>query len=317
MSCLDVMYHQTYGAHQYLPATSAAYKAAYYRRQQKQQKKLCFYRKMQDSLEVTVEGKEQKEERGRERAGGEREPAKEAPPAEAEYLSSRCVLFTYFHGDISDVVDEHFSRALSQFSAFTEDRKGSQTPLGGRWKDGPSLPAGPCTGFPSSLWSSSYPPQSSPCVPSVHPDIPPGAAFHSGEPSTWAGHSLHQPGLPASATLSESWHYALGGQGGTSYPHVHEVYPHVHAHHPHPHAHHMLHHTHNPALDPRFNPLLLTSVRPACNSAPHCEGTKTVPETGSGPAHSWPSSFHGSLDIVDPGGCRGSGERKAFCLVLR
>lgn len=38
MSCLDVMYHQTYGAHQYLPATSAAYKAAYYRRQQKQLK---------------------------------------------------------------------------------------------------------------------------------------------------------------------------------------------------------------------------------------------------------------------------------------
>ncbi len=33
-------------------------------------------------------------------------------PAEAEYLSSRCVLFTYFQGEIGDVVDEHFSRAL-------------------------------------------------------------------------------------------------------------------------------------------------------------------------------------------------------------
>lgn len=39
-------------------------------------------------------------------------------PAETEYLGSRCVLFTYFHGDISDVVDEHFSRALSQASTF-------------------------------------------------------------------------------------------------------------------------------------------------------------------------------------------------------
>lgn len=39
-------------------------------------------------------------------------------PAEAEYLSSRCVLFTYFQGDIGDVVDEHFSRALSQPSSF-------------------------------------------------------------------------------------------------------------------------------------------------------------------------------------------------------
>lgn len=44
-----------------------------------------------------------------------------AQPAEAEYLSSRCVLFTYFQGDISDVVDEHFSRALSQSSAFNSE----------------------------------------------------------------------------------------------------------------------------------------------------------------------------------------------------
>lgn len=44
-------------------------------------------------------------------------------PAEAEYLSSRCVLFTYFQGEISDVVDEHFSRALSQSSTFTSETK--------------------------------------------------------------------------------------------------------------------------------------------------------------------------------------------------
>lgn len=37
----------------------------------------------------------------------------EAP--EAEYLTSRCVLFSYYHGDISSVVDEHFSRALSSY----------------------------------------------------------------------------------------------------------------------------------------------------------------------------------------------------------
>lgn len=37
----------------------------------------------------------------------------EAP--EAEYLTSRCVLFSYYHGDISSVVDEHFSRALSAY----------------------------------------------------------------------------------------------------------------------------------------------------------------------------------------------------------
>lgn len=46
-----------------------------------------------------------------------KEEDKELPPG-AEYLSSRCVLFTYFQGDISAVVDEHFSRALSQTSAY-------------------------------------------------------------------------------------------------------------------------------------------------------------------------------------------------------
>ena len=33
-------------------------------------------------------------------------------PVKTEW-SSRCVIFTYFQGDISSVVDEHFSRALS------------------------------------------------------------------------------------------------------------------------------------------------------------------------------------------------------------
>lgn len=32
-------------------------------------------------------------------------------PIKTEW-NSRCVLFTYFQGDISSVVDEHFSRAL-------------------------------------------------------------------------------------------------------------------------------------------------------------------------------------------------------------
>lgn len=49
---------------------------------------------------------------------------KEAQPAEAEYLSSRCVIFTYFQGDIGDVVDEHFSRALSQPSQSRGSPKG-------------------------------------------------------------------------------------------------------------------------------------------------------------------------------------------------
>ena len=47
-------------------------------------------------------------------------PAEDGPKEkreipEAEYLNSRCVLFTYYQGDISSVVDEHFSRALSAY----------------------------------------------------------------------------------------------------------------------------------------------------------------------------------------------------------
>ncbi|CAG09230.1 unnamed protein product, partial [Tetraodon nigroviridis] len=41
-----------------------------------------------------------------------------AQPTETEYLGSRCVLFTYFQGEIGDVVDEHFSRALNQSGTF-------------------------------------------------------------------------------------------------------------------------------------------------------------------------------------------------------
>lgn len=46
-----------------------------------------------------------------------------AQPTETEYLGSRCVLFTYFQGEIGDVVDEHFSRALNQAATFSGDTK--------------------------------------------------------------------------------------------------------------------------------------------------------------------------------------------------
>lgn len=64
-------------------------------------------------------------------------------PAETEYLGSRCVLFTYFQGDIGDVVDEHFSRALSQSSTFNSETKAlkvtqpSTSAAAGLWKGEP------------------------------------------------------------------------------------------------------------------------------------------------------------------------------------
>ncbi|XP_061479671.1 discoidin, CUB and LCCL domain-containing protein 1-like isoform X2 [Rhineura floridana] len=116
MSCLDVMY-QVYGPPQ--PYFATAYSPYH--------QKLAFYSKMQEAAEsASTSGSSSssssssfsshtapasiKEE--------ECSPEKEHPP-EAEYINSRCVLFTYFQGDISTVVDEHFSRALSQSSSYS------------------------------------------------------------------------------------------------------------------------------------------------------------------------------------------------------
>ncbi|KAK1142430.1 transcription cofactor vestigial-like protein 2, partial [Acipenser oxyrinchus oxyrinchus] len=93
---------------------------------------------------------------------------KEKPVApEAEYLSSRCVLFTYYQGDISSVVDEHFSRALSSY--IEGDGKRHATELGA----GKSRAT-----LPPSFWDSNY----SPPVCQSHSE---GTAY-SVEP-----HSLH------------------------------------------------------------------------------------------------------------------------------
>ncbi|XP_043104166.1 transcription cofactor vestigial-like protein 3 isoform X3 [Puntigrus tetrazona] len=303
MSCLDVMYHQSYGAHHYLPATSAAaaaaaYKAAYYhhqqhhhqqqQQQQQQQKKFSAYSRMQDSEEFpspcgqskpsgALKPRPEPELPAEEAQGrGEEERCKETQPAEAEYLSARCVVFTYFRGDIGDVVDEHFSRALSQPSAFSNDAKTGRLPSGGPWKGNPHSEG---QALASSLWGGSYPPQA---------DFPHTAGFHPADAGLWSGHSLPPP-----SALADSWHYGLGAQGGAGYPHVHEMYPHVR--HAHPHTHHVLHHAHSPALDPRFSPLLLPGVRASCSPPSCADGIKTELEAGGIP--SWPASFHGSVDI--------------------
>lgn len=83
--------------------------------------KLAFYSKMQEAPESGSSASVGSSFSGHAAASIKEEdcsPEKERPP-EAEYISSRCVLFTYFQGDISAVVDEHFSRALSQPSSFS------------------------------------------------------------------------------------------------------------------------------------------------------------------------------------------------------
>ncbi|XP_076603514.1 transcription cofactor vestigial-like protein 3 [Chaetodon auriga] len=335
MSCLDVMYHQSYGAH-YLPA----YKATYYNHHhQQQQRRLSVYSKMQ---ECTEHQQQQQQQQGGLRGMLSRDQGlRQAPaapgvgsgrrstsdselkdgthPAEAEYLSSRCVLFTYFQGDISDVVDEHFSRALSQSSTFNSETKPirvTQPPASapaGLWKDAGCLSEGQS----SSVWSNTYPTQAGSCLPSVsvsvHPDFSSSpVSFNHPDGALWADHVLSQASLPPPATLPDSWTYSLNPQSTSGYPNVHNVYhphPHIHTRHHHP----MLHSypTHSPTLDPRFNPLLLPGVRnqnqptASAGSSPHSEGVKTEMDPGSNSpitatTVTWtPSALHGSLEVYD------------------
>uniref|UniRef100_UPI0037E82CD9 transcription cofactor vestigial-like protein 3 n=1 Tax=Semicossyphus pulcher TaxID=241346 RepID=UPI0037E82CD9 len=339
MSCLDVMYHQSYGAH-YLPA--AAYKATYYNHHhQQQQRRLSVYSKMQECIEQQQQQQQQgggrgmlSRDQGLSRQGpvapgadtGRRSMSELKDGTQAEYLSSRCVLFTYFQGDISDVVDEHFSRALSQASSFNSETKPirvtqpSASVNAGSWKDGGSLSEGQS----SSVWNSTYPSQASPCLPSVsvsvHPDFSSSPVpFNHPDGALWADHVLTQTSLPPPSSLPDTWTYSLSPQSTSGYPNVHNVYhphPHPHIHTRHHHHHPMLHSypTHSPSLDPRFNPLLLPGVRnqnqatASTGSSPHSEGVKTeMDPSSSSPvaatSGTWtPSALHGSLEVYDTAG---------------
>ncbi|KAM5166593.1 transcription cofactor vestigial-like protein 2 isoform 2-T2 [Callospermophilus lateralis] len=266
MSCLDVMY-QVYGPPQ--PYFAAAYTPYH--------QKLAYYSKMQEAQECNASPSSSgsgsssfssqtpasiKEEEG--------SPEKERPP-EAEYINSRCVLFTYFQGDISSVVDEHFSRALSQPSSYSPSCTSSKAPRSsGPWRDS-SFPMNQRS-FPASFWNSAYQapvpaPLGSPLA-AAHSELP----FATADPySPAALHShLHQG-------AAEAWHhahphhahphhpYALGGALGAqaaAYPRptaVHEVYA--------------------PHFDPRYGPLLM----PASSGRPARLAPAPAPAPGSPP----------------------------------
>ncbi|XP_022100443.1 transcription cofactor vestigial-like protein 2 isoform X2 [Acanthaster planci] len=92
------------------------------------------------------------------------------PTVEAEYINSRCVLFTYYTGELNKVVDEHFSRALSQPSSFPPDGRigvsgGDSTGSQGKQSDGSTwnskngesaIPLMCQRDLPASFWNSNY-----------------------------------------------------------------------------------------------------------------------------------------------------------------
>ncbi|XP_038651523.1 transcription cofactor vestigial-like protein 2 isoform X2 [Scyliorhinus canicula] len=227
MSCLDVMYH-TYGAHHPYFPTTPVYAAQTF----------SVYPRVQ---EVTMEvipcsaahpSAPSKEDALRERP-------------EAEYINAKCVLFTYFNGDISSVVDEHFTRALSNYNPEIRNYKARKSSSGS--SEGSSLTQ---RNFPASFWDCNYqaPPLAlvSGCASGASSSMSsPHSELHLGSTEPYPA-ALH----PHLAQPPEHWHYPLAAPlspQGSAYHHprtIHELYP------------------VNPSLDPRsYSSLLLPALR--------------------------------------------------------
>ncbi|XP_055088171.1 transcription cofactor vestigial-like protein 2a isoform X2 [Periophthalmus magnuspinnatus] len=264
MSCLDVMY-QVFGPQPYFSSYSPYH-----------HQKLALYSKMQE-----VHPESSGRVVGSSAPPNIKEEDKELPPG-AEYLSARCVLFTYFQGDISAVVDEHFSRALSQTS-YSSTHKG---------RDG-TFPMSQRS-FPPSFWNSSYQPSVSSALGSALSASHTELSFPGDHYSSASLHShLHQPSPEAWHSSHHHHHhhhpYSLGGaiasqSSAYSRPGVHEMY--------------------GTAFDPRYGSLLMPSVRshhrlassssvPGPSASPCDLGSKG--ESGAGSA--WSGAFTGAGDI--------------------
>ncbi|XP_053193083.1 LOW QUALITY PROTEIN: transcription cofactor vestigial-like protein 2a [Scomber japonicus] len=271
MSCLDVMY-QVFGPQPYFSSYSPYH-----------HQKLALYSKMQDPQDGGSGSGGRLGPAGPSGALAIKEEDKDLPPG-AEYLSSRCVLFTYFQGDISAVVDEHFSRALSQPNAYPASASTSHKAV----RDG-AFPMSQRS-FPPSFWNSSYQPSVSStlggALSAPHSEL----SFPSDPYSSASLHShLHQPSPDAWHPSHHHHHhhhhpYSLGGQS-SAYPRpgVHEMY--------------------GAAFDPRYGSLLVPSVRShhRLTSGSSVRGPSSSPcdiggkgESGSGSGSGWSGTFTGA-----------------------
>ncbi|XP_023236270.1 transcription cofactor vestigial-like protein 2 isoform X1 [Centruroides vittatus] len=123
--------------------------------------------------------------------------------ADAQYLSANCVVFTYYTGDLASVVDEHFSRALSQPSSYSPD-----TDRGSVMKDSPPMSQ---RNFPPSFWNCNYQPTSTSlgamsATSTNHPDI------------SYATDSYHSGTLHATIHQGDPWHYTFTGHAQSAGP---------------------------------------------------------------------------------------------------
>ncbi|GAB1600497.1 cofactor vestigial 2 [Argonauta hians] len=109
-----------------------------------------------------------------------------------QYLNPNCVLLTYFTGETSVVVDEHFTRSLNQVSSYQPpDRTTTKTSF-----TRPDVPLMCHRKFPASFWDSAYQSSTSSLPHSFH--FPSDAYLNS---SLYAMSSFHK-----------TWPYSLASQ---------------------------------------------------------------------------------------------------------
>ncbi|XP_062863953.1 transcription cofactor vestigial-like protein 2b [Trichomycterus rosablanca] len=175
-------------------------------------------------------------------------PKEKQAVGEAEYLSSRCVLFTYYQGDISSVVDEHFSRALSSCTEVESKRRANHHSI---------EPKSPNSrrSFPPSFWDSNYPP-----LPSRPHREPTGTPAFPVDPYSQTLHTGLSHAHPHPHP-SDSWGFTQSQVYGPPRP-LHELYS-------------------PPGLEAHYSPLLMPAVRP-----PHLPGHYDMGKLE--PTHTWP-----------------------------
>ncbi|XP_006811264.1 transcription cofactor vestigial-like protein 2 [Saccoglossus kowalevskii] len=216
MSCMDVMYQSPYQTYQPYP---------FYQHHHLPTQKFGHY-KMHEPLEsveytgsvlaqplaaapsisaltIPAVTTQQHTQRDKPKDEEESDSDKEATTPEAEYISSRCVLFTYFTGDIGKHVDEHFSRALSQPTSFTATDN-TKHASSSQWKTGDFSPMSQ-RNFPPSFWNSTYSTSSYP----HHDTLPFRDPYTAASTYSAASYSsLHQ--------ATDPWHYSLSTQSSYS-----------------------------------------------------------------------------------------------------
>ncbi|KAK8766618.1 hypothetical protein V5799_006601 [Amblyomma americanum] len=137
--------------------------------------------------------------------------ASSAAPGDAQYLSANCVVFTYYSGDISAVVDEHFSRALSETGAY--DGSASCKSGASQLKDAPPMSQ---RNFPASFWNCHQTPSGGSPSHGMGGGVSSPVDLYTGsEPHAYHAHHAHHHASAANAAAlhaslqSDPWHYAL------------------------------------------------------------------------------------------------------------